>query len=185
LTHTIPTCFTLWNVAAHIKQLDSLAAVTTVIAVAILTVVQIKAGSTSSEALSAQGEMINNYNWFQARQIRQLVADATAVQLELAARDAPAPLKATLEAKARKFAVVATQQNARKTEQRDDGAAAQARFERLSAQSSKLDLAQGILTLSVAMFALVALTDKFWLYVLALVPFTAGVVLGALAFVGG
>jgi Domain of unknown function (DUF4337) len=167
------------------RQLDTLAAITAVIAVAILTVVQIKAGSVSSEALSAQGEMINNFNWFQARQIRQLVADATAVQLELAAREASPALRATLEAKARKFAVIAMQQNARKGEQRDNGAAAEARFKRLSAQSAQFDLAQAILTVSVAMFALVALTDKLWLYFFALVALSAGVVLGALAFLGG
>jgi hypothetical protein len=173
------------HVSSQPRQLDTLAAVTTVIAVAILTVVQIKANSVSSEALSAQGEMINNYNWFQARQIRQLVADATAVQLELAARDAPDALRSRLEAKARKFAVIATQQNARKEEQRDDGAAAEARFKRLTVQSSSFDLAQGILTLSVAMFALVALTDKLWLYALALAPLAAGIVLCGLAMFSG
>jgi len=132
----------------------------------------------------AQADKIDNYSWYQARNIREEVAKATAVQLTAQAAVAPPQAKPIFEAQIKTYEAIAQDQGEKKKIQQADADKADQTYNELNFHDDQFDLSDAMLALAISLMAVTALTQKRWLFILALFPTVFGVVMGLAGLLG-
>ncbi len=132
----------------------------------------------------AQADKIDNYSWYQARNIREEVAKATAVQLTAQASVAPPQAKPIFEAQIKTYEAIAQDQAEKKKIQQADADKADQTYNELNFHDDQFDLSDAMLALAISLMAVTALTQKRWLFILALFPTVFGVVMGLAGLLG-
>jgi len=132
----------------------------------------------------AQADKIDNYSWYQARNIREEVAKATAVQLTAQASVAPPQAKPIFEAQIKTYEAIAQDQGEKKKIQQADADKADQTYNELNFHDDQFDLSDAMLALAISLMAVTALTQKRWLFILALFPTVFGVVMGLAGLLG-
>src|SRR5438309_1478917 len=123
----------------------------------------------------AQADKIDNYSWYQARNIREEVAKATAVQLTAQAAVAPPQAKAIFEAQIKTYEAIAQDQAEKKKIQQADADKADQTYNDLNFHDDQFDLSDAMLALAISLLAVTAPTQKRWLFIIAMVPTFFGV----------
>ena len=132
----------------------------------------------------AQADKIDNYSWYQARNIREEVAKATVVQLAALAAVAPPQAKAVFQEQIKAYEAIAQDQAEKKKIQQADADKADQTYNELNFHDDQFDLSDAMLALAISLMAVTALTQKRWLFVLALFPTVFGVVMGLAGLLG-
>src|SRR5437763_5844739 len=132
----------------------------------------------------AQADKIDNYSWYQARNIREEVARATAAQLTAQLAAAPAEARAAVQQQIDSYNALAKEQSEKKKEQQDAAEEADKTYNRLNLHDDQFDLADAALSIAISLLAVTALTQKRWLYYLALVPTVFGLLMGLAGLLG-
>lgn len=162
--------------------LNSMVAVTIAILATFMGITGIKASNVDQGMRAAQTEKIDNWAWYQARNIRQEVMLATAAQMRAHAVGSPA--RDTLIKEAVKYEGMADSQEKKKSEQDEKAREAEKEYSELSYKDDQFDLSDALLSVAIAMLALAALTQKGWLFWLSLLPSAAGIVVGLAGLLG-
>ena len=132
----------------------------------------------------AQADKIDNYSWYQARNVREEVAKATVAQLTAQAAVAPPQAKAIIQEQIKTFEAIAQDQAEKKKIQQADADKADQTYNELNFHDDQFDLSDAMLALAISLMAVTALTQKRWLFVLALFPTVFGVVMGLAGLLG-
>src|SRR6202521_4996652 len=132
----------------------------------------------------AQADKIDNYSWYQARNIREEVAKATIAQLTAQAAAAPQQAQAAFQEQIKAYQAIAQDQAEKKKVQQADAEKADKSYNELNYHDDQFDLSDAMLALAISLLALTALTQKRWLFVLALIPTVFGVVMGLAGLLG-
>src|SRR5581483_5919953 len=132
----------------------------------------------------AQADKIDNYSWYQARNIREEVMNATAAQMEALAAAQPPAQRAPLLAKAAEYRNLAKEQAEKKRQQQHDADEADKTYDRLNYHDDQFDLSDALLAISISLLALTALTQKRWLFGVAMMPTFFGVLMGLAGLLG-
>ena len=132
----------------------------------------------------AQADKIDNYSWYQARNIREEVAKSTVAQLTAQAATAPPQAKPTFEAQIKTYEAIAQDQAEKKKIQQADADKADQTYNELNFHDDQFDLSDALLALAISLMAVTALTQKRWLFVLALFPTVFGVIMGLAGLLG-
>ena len=132
----------------------------------------------------AQADKIDNYSWYQARNIREEVAKSTVAQLTAQATAAPPQAKPALEAQIKIYEAIAQDQAEKKKIQQADADKADQAYNELNFHDDQFDLSDAMLALAISLMAVTALTQKRWLFFLALFPTVFGVVMGLAGILG-
>jgi hypothetical protein len=132
----------------------------------------------------AQADKIDNYSWYQARNVREDVAKATVAQLTAAAAAAPPQAKAVYQEEIKSYEAIAQEQAEKKKTQQADADKADQTYNELNFHDDQFDLSDAMLALAISLMAVTALTQKRWLFVLALFPTVFGVVMGLAGLLG-
>jgi hypothetical protein len=126
----------------------------------------------------AQADKLDHWSFYQARNLRQDLAEATATQLRLA-RAARAPAdRADYDAAIARYEAKAADEALKKASLKTDAARDQATYDRLNYRDDQFDLCDAALAIAIALLAVTALTKTWWLYWGAWLPMTFGVVMG-------
>jgi hypothetical protein len=126
----------------------------------------------------AQADRLDHWNFYQARNIREEVANSSLAQLKLAAASAASPQQAAYAAAIASAEKVAADQAQKKEELRQQAEQDQRNYDALNFRDDQFDLSDALSALAISLLAITALTHKRWLYWLALVPTAGGFVMG-------
>ena len=168
----------------RIARLNTWVALTVAILATFMAVCKVKDDNIVQAMQQAQADKVDHWGYYQARNLREEVAQATLVQLKLAAaanpqanaaayNDAIATYDALIKDQAsKKQAVLSQAENDQKT------------YDALNIHDDLFDLSDALLAIAISLLALTALTHKRWLFWLALLPTAGGVIMGLAGLMG-
>jgi hypothetical protein len=163
---------------AAASRLGTWVAITVALLATFLGICKIKDENIVQAMQQAQADKIDHWGYYQARNVRQEIADSTIVQLQLAAATAPAAGQAPYQAAIANYQKLSADQAAKKEGLRQQAEQDQQTYDALNYRDDQFDLCDALIALAISMLALTALTHKRWLYYLALVPTALGVMMG-------
>ena len=165
-------------------HLSSRVAVTVAILATFLGICKVKDDNIVQAMQQAQADRLDHWTFYQARNIRQEVAAATAAQLKLAAAAAPAAQQAAYRETIASFERLAADQGPKKEEVRLQAERDQLTYDALNFRDDQFDLSDALIALAISLLAVTALTHKEWLYWVAFVPTIGGIVMGLAGLFG-
>jgi hypothetical protein len=166
------------------SRLNTRVAVTVALLATFLGVCKIKDDNIVQAMQQAQADKLDHWNFYQARNVRQEVAAAAAVQLKLAYTGAPAGQQEAYRSAIASYEALAAEQAKKKEELQQQANQDQKNYDALNYRDDQFDLSDALIALAISLLALTALTHKQWLYWLALVATVGGVVMGLAGLLG-
>ena len=169
------------NAAAARKsknQLNSLVAISVALLATFLGICKVKDDNIVQAMQQAQASKIDSYSWYQARNIREEVAKATIAQLTAQAAAVAPQARAVFQEQIKTYQAIAQEQAEKKKTQQADADQADKTYNELNYHDDQFDLSDAMLALAISLLAMTALTQKRWLFVLAMVPTVFGAVMG-------
>jgi hypothetical protein len=164
--------------AARAARLNAAVAITVAVLATFMGICKVKDDNIVQAMQQAQADKLDHWAYYQARNIRQEIAQATAVQLELARLGAPGASAAAYDAAITKYRALAQDQSRKKDEQRALAEQDQKAYDALNYRDDQFDLSDALIAIAIAMLAVTALTRLWALYFAALVPTLLGVLMG-------
>jgi predicted NACHT family NTPase len=168
---------------ASARRLNSWVAATIALLATFLGICKVKDDNIVQAMQQAQVARLDDWSFYQARNVREEVAKSTLVQLQLASRVAGAD-QAQYQRAVSDYQSLVADQTAKKTELEKQAKADQDRYDSLNYRDDQFDLADALGALAVSLLAVTALTHKRWLYVAALVPTVLCMVMGLAGLLG-
>jgi len=170
--------------AASQRRLNACVAVTIALLATFMGICKVKDDNIVQTMQQAQANKLDHWNFYQARNIREEVANATLVQLQLAAPSQPASEQPRYQAAITKYEQIAANQARKKDELKVLAENDQRDYDAANFRDDQFDLADALLAIAIALLAVTALTQLWWLYCLALVPTGFGVFMGLTGLLG-
>jgi hypothetical protein len=165
-------------------SLNRMVAVTVALLATFLGICNVKDNNIVQAMQQAQADKIDSYSWYQARNIREEVARATVVQLTAQLAATPADARAAVQQQIDTYNALAKDQSEKKKQQQDAADQADKTYNQLNLHDDQFDLADAALSIAISLLAVTALTQKRWLYYLALVPTAFGLLMGLAGLFG-
>src|SRR3989442_14109810 len=165
-------------------QLNTLVAISVALLATFMGICKVKDDNIVQAMQQAQADKIDNYSWYQARNIREDIANATVAHLTAQAAAAPQPAKATHEEQIKAYQAIAQDQAEKKKIQQADAEKADKTYNELNFHDDQFDLSDAMLALAISLLAVTALTQKRWLFVIAMVPTFFGTLMGLAGLFG-
>jgi hypothetical protein len=162
----------------HPSRLNAAVAVTVAVLATFMGICKVKDDNIVQAMQQAQADKVDHWSYYQARNIRQELAEATATHLELARAGAVAANVAGYDAAIAKYKALAADQAKKKDEVRAQADQDQKTYDALNYRDDQFDLADALIAIAIAMLAVTALTQLWALYFAALVPTAFGVLMG-------
>ena len=165
-------------------RLNTIVAITVALLATFMGICKVKDDNIVQAMQQAQADKIDNYSWYQARNIREEVANATVAQLTAALAGAPPQARAAYQQQIAAYRRIAQDQNTKKKAQQDAANQADKDYNRLNNHDDQFDLSDALLAIAISLLAVTALTQKRWLLVVAAVPTFFGVLMGLAGLLG-
>ncbi|MFL6662153.1 MAG: DUF4337 domain-containing protein [Rhizobacter sp.] len=166
------------------RRLNTLVAITVALLATFMGVCKVKDDNIVQAMQQAQADKLDHWNFYQARNIRQDVAEATALQLRLARSSAPADKAAAYDEAVARYEAKAAGEANKKQELKGQAEEDQKTYDRLNYRDDQFDLSDAALAIAIALLAVTALTGLWWLYWLSWVPTAFGVLMGLSGLLG-
>ncbi len=164
--------------------LNSWVAITVALLATFLGVCKVKDDNIVQAMQQAQADKLDHWAFYQARNIREEVAQAALVQLKLAQATAPADQQGKYAEALATYEHLVGDQEKKKDEVRSQAEQDQRTYEALNVHDDQFDLSDALVALAISLLALTALTHKKWLYWAALIPTAFGVLMGLAGLFG-
>jgi len=167
------------------SRLGSWVAITVALLATFLGVCKVKDDNLVQSMQQAQADKLDHWSFYQARNLREEVAKATLVQLNLSEATAQDPqVRAKYRDAITNYERLVAEQAAKKEELRLQAEADQSHYDTLNYHDDQFDLADALIALAISLLALTALTHKKWLYWIALIPTMLGTIMGSAGLFG-
>ncbi len=166
------------------NPIDSFVGLMVVLIATFIGVCNVKDDNIVQQMQLKQVERNDNWAWFQARNIRQAVYEGVAVELSIPMPNETPEIKKLREAKSEEYRKKAESQEKKSGEQKAAAELAEKEYNELNDKDDQFDLCDATLALSLALMGVTALTKKWWLFYLALVPASFGFIMGLAGFCG-
>jgi len=160
------------------KRFNNLVAVTVAALATFMGICKVKDDNIVQAMQQAQADKIDHWAYYQARNIRQEVAEATVAQLELARPAASSASAAAYDAAIAKYRALAQDQSKKKEVLRAQAEQDQKTYDALNYRDDQFDLSDTLIAIAIAMLAVTALTRLWPLFWAALIPTGFGVLMG-------
>ena len=165
-------------------RLNSWVAISVALLATFLGICKVKDDNLVQAMQQSQADKIDNYTWYQARNIREEIANATIAELTAQAAAAPPTAKAAYQEQIKAYQALAQDQAEKKKIQQADAERDDKTYNDLNFHDDQFDLSDAMLALAISLLAVTALTQKRWLFVIAMFPTVFGVVMGLAGLVG-
>lgn len=162
--------------AAH-SRLNTLVAITVALLATFMGVCKVKDDNIVQSMQQAQADRIDHWSFYQARNLREEVARATADQMRAQATAQPASAGVFL-ASATRYDSIATNESKKKMDVRAQADGDQKTYDSLNYRDDQFDLSDAMAAIAISLLAVTALTNKRWLFGVALVPTFVAIVMG-------
>ena len=163
---------------ARARRLNAVVAVTVAVLATFMGICKVKDDNIVQAMQQAQADKLDHWSFYQARNIRQEVADATVTLLELGRQGAGAESTARYDAAIASYRQLAKEQAAKKAELKAQAEQDQVSYDALNFRDDQFDLSDASIAIAIAMLAVTALTGLWSLYFAALVPTAFGLAMG-------
>ena len=168
---------------AH-PRLNAAVAITVALLATFMGICKIKDDNICQAMQQAQADKVDHWSFYQARNVRQEVAEATVATLKLQQAAQPAGPQAAYAATIARYEQVAREQAQKKDEVRKQAEADEATYNALNYRDDQFDLSDALLAIAISLLAVASLTQLSWLYLLSLVPSGFGVLMGLAGLAG-
>jgi hypothetical protein len=165
-------------------RLNAAVAVTVAILATFMGICKVKDDNIVQGMQQAQADKLDHWAFYQARNVRQEVAEATVTQLELSKLSQPASTIPAYDAAIAKYSAMAADQAKKKEELRLQALQDQKNYDALNFRDDQFDLSDALLAIAIAMLAVTALTRLWALFFAALIPTFFGVLMGISGLAG-
>ena len=169
---------------ARARRLNSWVAITIALLATFMAICKVKDDNIVQAMQQAQADKLDHWSFYQARNIRQEVAQGTLDQLTAIAASGPAAAQAKLAAAMTRYAALVAEQKAKKDSVRVQAEGDQRTYDSLNYRDDQFDLADALTALAISLLALTSLTQKRWLFGVALVATFLGVIMGSAGLAG-
>jgi len=170
--------------AKRSRRLNTLVAISVALLATFMGICKVKDDNIVQAMQQAQADKIDNYSWYQARNIREEIAKATIAELTAQAASAPQRAQAAYQEQIKAYQAIEQDQAEKKNTQQADAEKADKTYNELNYHDDQFDLSDAMLALAISLLALTALTQKRWLFVLAMVPTFLGTLMGLAGLFG-
>lgn len=169
----------------HAKEskLNSKIAIFVAITATFMAICNIKGGNIVQNMSKAQSKAVNNWAYFQSKSTKQNLSENTIEILNSQLLNANSPLaKADIEKKISTYRDKVAKYEKEKNEIKTEAEAQEKSYDDMNVFDDQFDMTEAILSISIAMFGLTALTQKKQLFYFALTLSSLGLFLGLSAF---
>ena len=170
--------------AKNTRKLNTLVAISVALLATFMGICKTKDDNIVQAMQQAQADKIDNYSWYQARNIREEIAKATIAELTAQSAAAPPQAQQSYQDKIKDYQAIVQDQVQKKSIQQADAQKADKTYNDLNYHDDQFDLSDAMLALAISLLALTALTQKRWLFVLAMLPTFFGIVMGLAGLFG-
>jgi len=166
------------DAAASRARLNTWVAISVALLATFMGICKVKDDNIVQAMQQAQADKIDNYAWYQARNIREEIANSTVAQLRVVQTSASPQAQSVVQDQIKTFQALAQEQDEKKKVQQADADKADQTYNELNFHDDQFDLSDAMLALAISLLAVTALTQKRWLFMLAMVPTVFGTVMG-------
>lgn len=166
------------------SHLNAYVAVTIALLATFMGLCKVKDDNIVQAMQAAQAKSVDDWSYYQARNIRGLVGQSTADTLRAQSVSAPPSARAAYAKLIGSYQALADDQNLKKQQTQRDALADGRQYDALNFHDDQFDLSDTLLSIAISLLALTALTQKKWLYMLALVPTFFGILMGLAGLLG-
>ena len=163
---------------ASAARLNAAVAVTVAVLATFMGICKVKDDNIVQAMQQAQADKLDHWAYYQSRTVRADVAEATALQLELAKAGAPAAQGRAYDQAIAGYRAKAADQMKKRDELKTQAETDQQTYDSLNYRDDQFDLSDALLALAIALLAVTALTRLWPLFFVALVPTFFGVLMG-------
>jgi Domain of unknown function (DUF4337) len=157
------------------NKLNALVAVTVACLATFIGICHVKGDNIVQGMQQAQADKIDHWAFYQARNIRSEIASSTVTQLKLQSVNTSGSQKAQYDTQIAAYQAIVTKQEREKAKLKQQAEEDQKTYDALNFHDDQFDLAVSI---AISLLAVTALTNKFWLYLVALLPTGFGLIMG-------
>ena len=166
------------------SRLSTRVAITVALLATFLGVCKVKDDNIVQAMQQAQADRLDQWSFYQARNIRQEVAMSSVEQLKLARLGRAPAEAAAYDLAIARYERLAAEQGRKKEESKQLATQAQTTYDGLNFHDDQFDLSDAALSLAIALLAVTALTHQRWLYALTCLPIGFGVLMGLSGLLG-
>src|SRR6266576_6081575 len=170
--------------AAARARLNTWVAISVALLATFMGICKVKDDNIVQAMQQAQADKIDNYSWYQARNIREEIAKATIAELTVQAAAAPSQAQPAYQEQIKSYQAIAQDQEEKKKTQQAAAEKDDQTYNELNYHDDQFDLSDAMLALAISLFALTALTQKRWLFVIAMIPTFFGTLMGLAGLFG-
>jgi hypothetical protein len=162
----------------HKSRLNTWVAVTVAILATFLGICKVKDDNIVQAMQQAQAKSVDSWNWYQAKKIRADVARTAQDQFEIQLMTAPTAVRPLVTRKIESYKKQAAKQIAEVVDVEKQAKGAEKEYDRLNFHDDQFDLSDALLAIAISLLAVTSLTQKRWLFGIAMVPTVFGVLFG-------
>jgi hypothetical protein len=163
---------------ARARTLNTWVAITVALLATFMGICKVKDDNLVQAMQQAQADRIDHWSFYQARNIRQEIAQAEADQMELVAAAQPEKARALSAPAIAKYRALAADQQRKKDELLAQAKADQVTYDALNFHDDQFDLSDALTAIAISLLALTSLTQRRWLFWVAMVATVLGVLMG-------
>jgi len=160
------------------NPLDMRVAVVVAVLATFMGICKVKDDNINQGMQQAQANKVDHWSFYQARNIREEVANATIIQLKLAKAGRPASEQASYDDAIASYTKLAAEQKHKKDELKAQAEQDDKDYDALNFKDDQFDLSDAMLAIAIAMLAITTLTRQRWLFWLSMLPTGFGVLMG-------
>lgn len=150
------------------SQLNTAVAIAVALLATFIGVCKIKDDNIVQGMQQAQANRIDDWSLYQARNLRAEIAKATLAQLQLQILSQPPASRAAYTQQIKTYQDLATKEDQKKDQQRAIAEADQKTYDTLNFHDDQFDLSDAALSIAISLLAITSLSQKRWLFGLAL-----------------
>jgi hypothetical protein len=165
-------------------KLNAAVGITVALLATFMGICKVKDDNIVQAMQQAQADKVDHWSYYQARNVRQELAEATVTQLALQKAALPAAQQPAADAALARYAAIAKDQAQKKTEVKAQAEQDQKTYDALNYRDDQFDLSDALLALAISLLAVSSVTQLWWMYLVALVPSGFGVLMGLSGLVG-
>ena len=160
------------------SRLNAWVAVTVAILATFLGICKVKDDNIVQKMQQDQAKSIDSWSWYQAKKIRIDVSRSVQDQFEVQLLTAAPKVRPLLETKVAAYKKQVEKQSAELADVEKQAKDADKDYDSWNLHDDQFDLSDALLAIAISLLALTSLTQKKWLFGLAMVPTVFGVIYG-------
>jgi hypothetical protein len=169
---------------ARARRLNSWVAITVALLATFMGICKVKDDNIVQAMQQAQADKLDHWSFYQARNIRQEVAQSALDQIRAVQSTKPAAERSSLDSVVARYQGLVADQKAKKDSLRVAAGNDQSTYDALNYRDDQFDLSDALTAIAISLLALASLTQKRWLFGLAMIPTALGLFMGLAGLLG-